>query len=57
MPAFPPLEDEDDEPPNTLQGAEDACDRDRESPAERASFLVDSLKRVGLKQAILGHGD
>ena len=42
MPACPPSEDDDDdgEPPNTLQGAEDAaCDKDAESPAERAAFF------------------
>ena len=34
----------------SLQGAEDAaCDKDAESPAERASFFEDSLRRVGLK--------
>lgn len=51
MPACPPSEDDDDsEPPNTLQGAEDAaCDKGAESPAERGSFFEDSLRRVGLK--------
>ena len=50
MPACTPLEDDDGEPPNTLQGAEDAaCDKDAESPVERASFFEDSLRRVGLK--------
>ena len=53
MPACPPLVDDDVGPPNTLQGDEEAaCGKGGESPAERASFLEDSLKRVRLKQVI-----